>query len=286
MTLRHLEIFSAVCAQESFTRAAEQLNMAQPAVSLAIRELEVFYNVRLFERMNRRVYLTEAGRTLRQYADTVLSQFQESVEILRESGTQGACRFGVHVTLGETRLAGILAHLAEALPEITVRASIHNSRETERMILQNELDFAVVDNVTVSPHYLVEPLCGEELAAVCAPGYLEGKNSLTLAELAEERLLLRERGSGTRNSVDAGLQGAGASTAALLACARAGLGITLLPRSLVVADLERGDLRELAVEDGGFHRSYFLVRHRSKYLTDGMKRVIRVLREHLGGEQP
>ena len=275
MTLRHLEIFSAVCAQESFTRAAEQLNMAQPAVSLAIRELEVFYNVRLFERMNRRVYLTEAGRTLRQYADTVLSQFQESVEVLRESGAQGACRFGVHVTLGETRLAGILAHLAEALPEITVRASIHNSRETERMILQNELDFAVVDNVTVSPHYLVEPL--------------------TLAELAEERLLLRERGSGTRNSVDAGLQGAGAtaqpvvesvSTAALLACARAGLGITLLPRSLVVADLERGDLRELAVEDGGFHRSYFLVRHRSKYLTDGMKRVIRVLREHLGGEQP
>lgn len=231
MTLRHLEIFSAVCAQESFTRAAEQLNMAQPAVSLAIRELEVFYNVRLFERMNRRVYLTEAGRTLRQYADTVLSQFQESVEVLRESGAQGACRFGVHVTLGETRLAGILAHLAEALPEITVRASIHNSRETERMILQNELDFAVVDNVTVSPHYLVEPLCGEELAAVCAPGYLEGKNSLTLAELAEERLLLRERGSGTRNSVDAGLQGAGAtaqpvvesvSTAALLACARAG----------------------------------------------------------------
>ena len=275
MTLRHLEIFSAVCAQESFTRAAEQLNMAQPAVSLAIRELEVFYNVRLFERMNRRVYLTEAGRTLRQYADTVLSQFQESVEVLRESGAQGACRFGVHVTLGETRLAGILAHLAEALPEITVRASVHNSRETERMILQNELDFAVVDNVTVSPHYLVEPLCGEELA--------------------EERLLLRERGSGTRNSVDAGLQGAGAtaqpvvesvSTAALLACARAGLGITLLPRSLVAADLERGDLWELAVEDGGFHRSYFLVRHRSKYLTDGMKRVIRVLREHLGGEQP
>jgi DNA-binding transcriptional LysR family regulator len=203
VTLRHLEIFSAVCAQESFTRAAEQLNMAQPAVSLAIRELEVFYNVRLFERMNRRVYLTEAGRTLRQYADTVLSQFQESVEVLRESGAQGACRFGVHVTLGETRLAGILAHLAEALPEITVRASIHN-----------------------------------------------------------------------------------VSTAALLACARAGLGITLLPRSLVVTDLERGDLRELAVEDGGFHRSYFLVRHRSKYLTDGMKRVIRVLREHLGGEQP
>ena len=295
MTLRHLEIFSTVCAQGSFTWAAEKLNMAQPAVSLAIRELEAFYNVRLFERMNRRIYLTEAGRTLRQYADTVLSQMRESVEVLRESGARGTCAFGVHVTLGETRLAEILVHLAAELPEMEIRACVQNSRETERMILQNELDFAVVDNVTLSPHYLAEPLCGETLAAVCAPGYLAGKDSLTLAELAEERLLLRERGSGTRNSVDAGLQGAGAtaqpvvesiSTAALLACARAGLGITLLPRSLVAADLERGDLRELAVKDGGFHRSYFLVRHRSKYLTDGMKRVIRVLREHLGGEQP
>ena len=108
MTLRHLEVFSTVCAQGSFTRAAEKLNMAQPAVSLAIRELEVFYNVRLFERMNRRIYLTEAGRTLRQYADTVLSQMRESVEVLRESGARGTCAFGVHVTLGETRLAEIL----------------------------------------------------------------------------------------------------------------------------------------------------------------------------------
>ena len=146
MTLRHLEIFSAVCAQGSFTRAAEKLNMAQPAVSLAIRELETFYAVRLFERMNRRVYLTEAGRTLRQYADTVLSQFRESVEVLRESGARGFCSFGVHVTLGETRLAGILTRLAAELPEMQVRACVQNSRETERMILQNELDFAVVDN--------------------------------------------------------------------------------------------------------------------------------------------
>ena len=293
MTLRHLEIFSAVCAQGSFTRAAEKLNMAQPAVSLAIRELEVFYQVRLFERMNRRVYLTEAGHTLRQYADTVLSQFRESVEALRESGERGSCSFGVHVTLGETRLADILSCLARELPEITVRVFVQNSRETERMILQNELDLAVVDNVTVSPHYLVEPLRTEKLAAVCTPGYLEGRASLPLAELASERLLLRERGSGTRNSVDGVFQQAGVpvrpvlesvSTATLLACARAGLGITLLPRSLAAADLAAGRLRELTVEGYTFPRTYFLVRHRSKYLTDSMKQVIQVLRERISAE--
>ena len=290
MTLRHLEIFSAVCAQGSFTRAAEKLNMAQPAVSLAIRELETFYAVRLFERMNRRVYLTEAGRTLRQYADTVLSQFRESVEVLRESGARGFCSFGVHVTLGETRLAGILTRLAAELPEMQVRACVQNSRETERMILQNELDFAVVDNVTVSPHYLVEPLREEALAAVCAPSYQTDRETLTLAELAVERLLLRERGSGTRNSVDGGFQAAGipvrpvqesVSTGVLLACARAGIGITLLPRPLVEADLAAGRLRELAVADAAFRRTYFLVRHRSKYLTDGMRQVLQVVREEI-----
>ena len=288
MTLRHLEIFSAVCAQESFTRAAEKLNMAQPAVSLAIRELEVFYNVRLFERMNRRVYLTEAGRTLRQYADTVLSQFQESVEVLRESGAQGACRFGVHVTLGETRLAGILTHLAEALPEITVRASIHNSRETERMILQNELDFAVVDNVTVSPHYLVEPLCGEELAAVCAPGYLTEKDSLSLAELAAERLLLRERGSAIRDTLDSTLFLANqtarplwesVNSTALIQAAQAGLGITVLPDLLLAEPVARKRLRVVALDGVDMRNEMLAVRNRNQRPSRGL----RVLLDAVGG---
>ena len=99
---------------------------------------------------------------------------------------------------------------------------------------------------------------------------------------------------GTRSSVEAGFQQAGVpirpavesiSTAALLSCARAGLGITLLPRSLVERDVARGSLRELTVVGGSFCRNYFLVRHRGKYLTDGMRRVIQVLREHLGDTQ-
>ena len=71
--------------------------------------------------------------------------------------------------------------------------------------------------------------------------------------------------------------------AALLACARAGIGITLLPRSLVEADLVSGRLRELAVADGAFRRTYFLVRHRSKYLTGGMRQVLQVVREEIAG---
>ena len=76
MTLRHLEVFRAVCARESITLAAEHLNMTQPAVSLAVKELEAFYGVQLLERMNRRINFTDAGRSLLQYADAVLTHFE------------------------------------------------------------------------------------------------------------------------------------------------------------------------------------------------------------------
>ena len=184
MTLRHLTIFRAVCQTESITLAAEHLNMTQPAVSLAVRELEDFYGVQLFERMNRRIYITEAGRTLLQYADTILSQYAESVQVLQEARHRGSCRFGVHVTFGETVLPSLLRRLAEQLPDITVRAFVTNTRENEEMLLRNELDFAVIDNVKGLEALRTVPLGKEEMAVVCRPDHRSG-NSITLEELAE-----------------------------------------------------------------------------------------------------
>ena len=290
MTLRHLEIFRTVCQKESITAAAEQLNMTQPAVSQAVRELESFYGARLFERMNRRVYITESGRTLLQYADTILSQFQDSVQVLQEVRHGGACRFGVQITFGETLLPAILKQLRARLPQVTLRAFVGNSRKNEDMLLRNELDFAVVDNVTLSPSLTVRPLCRESMAAVCCPDYRSGEG-ISLEELARERLLLRETGSGTRSSIDGVFQSIGApatgfldsaSTSALLECARQGLGITILARSLVEEDLRRGTLKELSVTGGCFFRQYYLAYHRSKYLTDSIRQVIQILQGSCG----
>lgn len=287
MTLRHLTIFRAVCQTESITLAAEHLNMAQPAVSLAVRELEEFYGVQLFERMNRRIYITEAGRTLLQYADTILSQYAESVQVLQEARHRGSCRFGVHVTFGETVLPSLLRRLAEQLPDITVRAFVTNTRENEEMLLRNELDFAVIDNVKGLEALRTVPLGREEMAVVCRPDHRPG-NSITLEELAGERLLLREKGSGTRDSIDTVFGAAGltvsafldsSSTYALLSCAKEGLGVTILPRSLTAEALREGTLKELTVADGAFFRRYYLAHHKNKYLTDSVRQVVQILQD-------
>ena len=287
MTLRHLTIFQAVCQTESITQAAERLNMTQPAVSLAIRELEEFYGAQLFERMNRRIYLTDAGRTLWQYADTILSQYQESRQVLREARHTATCRFGVHVTFGETLLPALLGRLSQQLPRVAVRAFVTNTRENEEMLLRNQLDFAVIDNVRGLEALHTIPLGREPMSAVCRPDY-RPDGPITLEQLAGERLLLREKGSGTRDSIDSVFGAAGmtisafldsSSTYAILHCAQQGLGVAILPRSLTAEALQAGRLKELTVTGGTFFRRYYLAHHKNKYLTDSVRQVIDLVRD-------
>jgi DNA-binding transcriptional LysR family regulator len=209
------------------------------------------------------------------------------VQVLQEARHRGSCRFGVHVTFGETVLPSLLRRLAEQLPDITVRAFVTNTRENEEMLLRNELDFAVIDNVKGLEALRTVPLGKEEMAVVCRPDHRSG-NSITLEELAGERLLLREKGSGTRDSIDTVFGAAGltvsafldsSSTYALLSCAREGLGVTILPRSLTAEALREGTLKELTVTDGAFFRRYYLAHHKNKYLTDNVRQVVQALKD-------
>ena len=145
----------------------------------------------------------------------------------------------------------------------------------------------MLDNVKGLEALRTVPLGKEELAVVCRPDHRSG-NSITLEELAGERLLLREKGSGTRDSIDTVFGAAGltvsafldsSSTYALLSCAREGLGVTILPRSLTAEALREGTLKELTVTDGAFFRRYYLAHHKNKYLTDSVRQVVQALQD-------
>ena len=101
MTLRHIRIFLAVCENgNNITRAAEQLLLAQPAVSLAIRELERYYGVKLFDRISRRLYLTETGKRFRNYAEHIASLYDLMERDLRDGDALGVLRIGCSITIG------------------------------------------------------------------------------------------------------------------------------------------------------------------------------------------
>jgi len=339
MTLRHFQIFNTVCQEGSLTAAAQRLGISQPAVSIAIKELEAFYGTRLFERMNRRIYISPSGEALLQYVGTVLSQFDESVRVIRDEDYATECRFGVNVTVGETRLGDFMAGAQAAQPAVQARVVVENSAAIEEMLLHNRIDFAVIDEPSALPGCASEPIYREAMAVVCAPEAMVVAGApktpavvgapetpaavgtpgtpaavgapetpaavdvpgtpaavdvpgtpaaaITLEELATKPLLLRETGSGSRTTVDRvfGQRGLvvrpvleSVSTLALIHMARAGLGYAILPEAVVREEIKKGGLAAVALADGAFDRTYYLIVHQNKFLTRAAREMMAVIR--------
>ncbi|MGI6256205.1 MAG: LysR family transcriptional regulator [Acutalibacter sp.] len=284
MTKRHLEIFVEVCSHMSFSQAAQTLGTTQPAVSLAIKELESHYGTRLFERMNRRVYLTAAGRTLLSSAQEILRGFQQAEDLLREGPS--SLRVGANVTFGATRLPGLMSQLRQRFPQAELSALVVNSHKVQELLLSNQLDVGVVDEVSFLPQLRTFPLFREDMAVLCAPHFTPAPS--TLEELARVPLLLREPGSGTRRSVDWVFQERGlspqpflesSSTAGLLAAAEAGLGVAIVAPSLAKASLDRGTLVRRELEGVRFPRQYSCALHRQKLSSPLLEECLRLLRQ-------
>lgn len=282
MTRKHFTIFVEVCRFLNFSQAAEALNTTQPAVSLAVKELESHYGVALFERMNRRVYLTPAGETLLATAQDVLRGFQEAEETLGQ-GRPLALRVGANVSFGEAGLAQVLGRFRQEHPQVRLRALVANSDKIQSLLAENQLDVGIVDGLGVSERLRAQPLYQEDLVLAAAPGRFPAP--ATVEELAALPLLLREPGSGLRSSVDRVFSQQGlapqpllesTSTAALAQAAKAGLGVAILPEAL--AQRESG-LQVGTVPEVRFFRQFACALHRQKAPSPALEAFLALLRD-------
>lgn len=282
MTRKHFTIFAEVCRFLNFSQAAEALNTTQPAVSLAVKELESHYGVALFERMNRRVYLTPAGEALLTTAQDVLRGFQEAEETLGQ-GRPLALRVGANVSFGEAGLAQVLGRFRQEHPQVRLRALVANSDKIQSLLAENQLDVGIVDGLGVSERLRAQPLYQEDLVLAAAPGRFPAP--ATVEELAALPLLLREPGSGLRSSVDRVFSQQGlapqpllesTSTAALAQAAKAGLGVAILPEAL--AQRESG-LQVETVPEVRFFRQFACALHRQKAPSPALEAFLALLRD-------
>ena len=271
-----------MCRFLNFSQAAEALNTTQPAVSLAVKELESHYGVALFERMNRRVYLTPAGEALLATAQDVLRGFQEAEETLGQ-GRPLALRVGANVSFGEAGLAQVLGRFRQEHPQVRLRALVANSDKIQSLLAENQLDVGIVDGLGVSERLRAQPLYQEDLVLAAAPGRFPAP--ATVEELAALPLLLREPGSGLRSSVDRVFSQQGlapqpllesTSTAALAQAAKAGLGVAILPEAL--AQRESG-LQVGTVPEVRFFRQFACALHRQKAPSPALEAFLALLRD-------
>ncbi len=292
MTLKHFKIFYEVCREESITKAAANLNMAQPAVSTAIKELEAYYNVKLFERLNRKIYITNAGSYLLEYVDSILSQVEESKEVLQDLAASTRIRIGSNVSFGTQYLPDIITEFQSLHPEIPLFTMIQNSSQIENDLLHNKLDLAIMDNLSNNPSIKQTLLVSDHLVALYspklklpsdkAPAFSKGKlnHEVSIHDFARIPLLLREPGSGNRDTVEIVFRQYGIhpyialesiSTQALISFCLRGYGILFLPASQAEPFLSSHRLIQLEIKDITFQRNYYFSILNKKYQTKSMR---------------
>jgi len=291
MTLKHMRIFKEVCVQESITRAAEQLGMAQPAVSVIIREMEEHYRVKLFERLNRRLYITDVGKVLLQYADTIIRQFEEAENLIHSSAYVSTLRIGANISLGLSVLPAILEEYGKRYPKVIITSMINNSDYIEKKLVQNEIDLAIVDHMASNTNFKGEYLMEDKMVAACSKSHGgQPGGEITLEQLAKEKLLLREKGSGLRSTVDSAFDLYGLvpnivmesiSTNVLLQAAAHNLGILVIPERSLERSGYKDVLVKMAILDADLRRKYYAIYNHNKYVTPDMTNFMELTHEIL-----
>ena len=291
MTLRHIKIFCAVCgAGCNTTRAAEHLHMTQPAVSLAIKELEQFYGIVLFDRLGRRLQITQAGQTFLQYALRISEQFDDMEREMRNWDSLGLLRVGASITIGSQFLPGYVRAFYHRHPGTEVQVLVAPSDQLELALMNNTLDLALIEGIPSSPAMYTEKYLEDRLSIIASPraGFRQGQR-LSLEEFRRQRFLLREPGSGTREVFDRAAADAGitvkpiwqaTSTTALVNAVISGLGIAVVPHRMIQGALERGLVVTLGAEGMDFRRNFYIIYHKDKYLTSAARAFLDLCRSY------
>ncbi len=280
-TVRQLQIFSVAASHLSFARAAEKLHLTHAAISLQIKQLEDVCGTQLFDRIGKKVFLTEAGDILLDHARQILQSLKDADESLMAlKGLKGG-RVTIAVTsTAEYFAPGLLAEFRKAQADVRVRLLVDNREEVSRMLISNEVDLAIMgrppadmeaEATTFAPHPFV--------IVAGADHPLVGRTALTLDDIAQETMIVREAGSGTRlamegffreHSIEPNIDMEMGSNDAIKQAVVAGLGISFISQHTLGLELSAGRLVVLPVEGMPVMRRWFLVRHKSKRLTPAL----------------
>ncbi|MEG0403902.1 MAG: LysR family transcriptional regulator [Anaerorhabdus sp.] len=290
MTLRHLRIFVTVFQKGSITKAAEALHLAQPAVSLAIKELENYYGICLFDRLTRKIYPTEAARKLFDYAMPILVMFDEMEENIVNWEALGALRIGTTITIGNFILPQVIKLLKKKYPKTKVQVTINNSETIEKLLGDNEVDIALLEGRNHHKNKVTEiPFFTDELCLIVSKeNPLSKRKSIQLKELEKADLLFRENGSAERqlitslftaNNLVVNPIWESVSTKALVRAVKKDLGVSILPYLMIKDDLKEKDVVRVKIDDVNLVRNFMVIYNQNKYLTETAQAFIELCKD-------
>ena len=288
-SLRQLEVFAAIGQFGTVSAAAERLSMSQSAASTSLSELENQFDCRLFDRNGKRLLLNETGRLLLPKARELLDRASEVEAILAGGLTFGALRVGATLTIGNYLGTLLVSEFMRRHPGSQVALEVHNTTHIAERVKAFELDLGLIEGEYDDKDLVMTDWVADELAVFCAPDHpLAKRRSLTIARVLEEWWIVRESGSGTRQTLDRALSQWRNQlkirlelehTEAIMHAVQAGLGIGCVSRLALKESFRRGSLVELKLKEIDLRRKFHFLLHKQKYRTPGIDAFLSLCRE-------
>ena len=264
--------------------------MTQPAVSRAIQELERYYGIVLFERINKRIVNTEAGSRFYSYALHILDSYDTMEKEMRNWDEIGVLKVGATVTLGSMLLPRVIREFKKKHPGIKIKASVQNTVRLMEALSHNELDLALIEGTVSDPNLMTEAFSSDRLILLLPPDCdLLSKESISLTDLSSYPHILRDKDSISRKLLDHiyALHGISVeplmesiSTHAIVQAVHEGIGISFITERLVKHSVESGFVASRAIEDEHFDRKNFIVYHKNKFLTESARDFMSMCRQY------
>ena len=297
-----LQIFKTVVEKKSFSLAAQELHMTQSSVSQHIQALEIYFGAKLFDRLHRRICLTEAGSALYPYAVSLERLYQEARDTM--SGqldlVTGRLSIAASMTIGEYLLPKILVQFNQLYPKVNITMDIVNTERVIGKTVEGNADIGFVEGVYKPVSDLEgECFCGDDLVIIKSASYNTNNTCLeapvSIATLLEERWVLRETDSGARRVFENFLVRhdcspaalnvimSFSSTEAIKSAVMTGAGIGIMSRLAVTEEIKRGEVKVVKLCEGTIDRSFWILRNKAKFQTKTVNRFCAFFLSQMNG---
>lgn len=286
MTIKHLRVFNEVAESGKMSIAAAKFYLSQPTVSQIIKELEEHYGFLLFERLSKRLYITEEGKKLLYYSKQIVQQFDELENKMLESAKTQIFRIGSTITVGSCLINDIIKEFERIDDTVEVYSYIDNTEVIEEGLLNADIDIALVEGVVKSQDLISIPVVDDYLVLVCNKDHPLAKNrNFTVDELNNQKFVMREKGSGTREQFVNYINKHGISIkeSVVATCPTVIINavieqdcLAVLSARLVQKQINDGSIVVLKNEDCTWNRSFSIVYHKNKFLSHSIVNFIQI----------
>lgn len=295
-TLRQLQVFLSTARHQNITRAAQELAMSQSAASSALKELESQFDIALFDRLGKRLQLSSLGESLRPQAQHLVDQALALEAALAGETDAGTLHVGATLTIGNYLALSMVAEFRRRFSKAQVDLQIANTRDIVERVASYELDIGLIEGEVSHQQLAVRHWRRDELVVFAAKDHpLTKKRRVNDAALIAEPWILREPGSGTRQTFDRAMQGLYSELniamelqqpKAIKRAVEEGLGIGCLSRISLEDSFSRGTLKPLKVPQRNFQREWFVITHRDKFHSGALKQWLSLCDDYREGSAP